>query len=184
VLMKMRSFQTKRLAVLAFLIAMNVILARVLSINFSLGGVEGIRIGFGALPTIMAGFLFGPVFGAIAGAVGDVLGYLVKPLGPYMPHFTFTALLTGMIPALIVNYLFKGKRSFSVYLIAIATGQLISSVILVPYFMQMLFSIPRSATQIPYIVSQSFNVPIYAYLNDLLIGYLQKGNLVPSKSNS
>ncbi|MDI7250904.1 MAG: ECF transporter S component, partial [Bacillota bacterium] len=53
----------------AMLIALSVVLTRVASIRIPVGGVEAIRIGFGALPILMAGVWGGPVFGFIVGAV-------------------------------------------------------------------------------------------------------------------
>lgn len=173
----MGSNRTRRLVYLAFLVALAVVFTRVFSFRFAIGGVEGIRIGLGALPIILSGFLFGPLAGGLVGAVADVLGYFINPLGVYMPHFTLTSLLTGLIPALVLRYVFRGKRSFLTYLIAIGLGQLISSVWLVTYFLELVFSVPRTATLIPYILSQAINVPLYAYLNHLLINQLKKTNL-------
>ncbi|MFP4017550.1 MAG: folate family ECF transporter S component, partial [Halanaerobiales bacterium] len=98
---------TRRMVYLSFLIALSIILTRVFSLRIAIGGVEGIRIGFGALPIILASVLFGPLAGGIVGAVSDVLGFFINPMGAYMPHFTLTAFLTGFIPGFIVYYIFR-----------------------------------------------------------------------------
>ncbi|MDI3548387.1 MAG: riboflavin transporter [Halanaerobiales bacterium] len=156
---------------MAFLIALSIILTRILSLRIAIGGVEGIRIGFGGLPIIFAGIAFGPLAGGIVGAVADVLGYMINPMGAYMPHFTLTSLLTGFIPGFIVYYLFRGNRSFWTMLVAIAVGQTITSVILVPVFLQSLFGVPLQATLIPRIVGQALHIPVYAYLIKVLLNY-------------
>ncbi len=174
----MGSYQTRRLVYLAILVALAIIFTRILSFRFAIGGIEGIRIGLGALPIILSGLIFGPLAGGIVGALADVLGYFINPLGVYMPHFTLTAFLTGFIPAFIVFNFLRHKRGFASYLFAIGIGQLISSVLLVPFFLQIVFNIPMRITLVAYIVSQAINVPVYAYLNHMLIGYLQRGRLL------
>ncbi len=81
----------------ALLIALNVILTRFLSINTTF-----LRIGFGVLPVAIAGIAFGPFWGAVTGAVGDILGMIIFPSGEYFPGFTLTALLTGVVFGLVL----------------------------------------------------------------------------------
>lgn len=162
---------TKKLVFMAFLTALSVILTRLLSVHISFGGVEGIRIGIGGLPIIFSGIMFGPVAGGIVGAVADVIGYLLNPMGPYMPHFTFTAFLTGFIPGIMICYLFRRKLNYFTLLVSIGTGQLISSVILVPIFLENLFGVPLVGTLPPRIITQLINIPLYSYLVLVLCRY-------------
>lgn len=143
------------------LISLNVILARITSIKF-LGG----RIGFDGFPIIFAGITMGPVAGGIVGAVGDVVGYNIGPTGPYMPHFTFTAALTGIIPGVVIRMFEKPKNGYDIWqiLIAIGLGQLITSVILVPYFMQEIFNLPMLPRLPRKIIGQLIHVPLYSFL--------------------
>ena len=60
---------TKRLVVLAFLIALEIILTRFCSIQTPI-----VRIGFGFLPVAMMGILYGPIWAGIGYAIGDLLG--------------------------------------------------------------------------------------------------------------
>jgi ECF transporter S component (folate family) len=154
---------------MALLVSLNIVLTRVASIRLSIGGVEGIRIGFGGFPVILAGIMFGPAAGGIVGAVGDAVGYYINPMGPYMPHFTLTAALTGIIPALMLTPIKKTVPSFWQLLLAIGTGQLVTSIILVPYFLQMLFKIPMAATLPARIIGQALHVPVYALFAELLL---------------
>ncbi len=83
---------TSRLVIMAFLIALEVILTRFCSINTPI-----LRIGFGFLPVAMMGIMFGPVWAAAGYAIGDLLGMLIFPTGAYFPGFTLTAFLTGLV---------------------------------------------------------------------------------------
>lgn len=83
---------THRLVVMAFLVALEIILTRFCSINTPI-----LRIGFGFLPVSMMGIMYGPVWAAIGYAAGDILGMMIFPSGMYFPGFTLTAILTGFV---------------------------------------------------------------------------------------
>jgi ECF transporter S component (folate family) len=40
--------------------------------------------------------MYGPLWSATAYAIGDIIGTLLFPTGPYFPGFTLTAFLTGL----------------------------------------------------------------------------------------
>jgi len=162
---------TKRIAYLAFLTALTIIFTRILSIRIPFAGVEGVRIGFGALPIIFAGVAFGPLSGGIVGALGDLMGYFINPMGAYMPHFTLTSFLTGFIPGFIVFYVLRRCRTLPVVFIAVSLGQLITAIIMVPYFINMLFGVPFAVLMPPRLISQLINIPIYAYFVRQLLNY-------------
>ena len=87
----MRKQNTQKLIVVAFFIALEVILTRFCSINTDI-----LRIGFGFLPVAMVAMLYGPLWAGAAYAIGDVLGMMIFPTGGgYFPGFTLTAFLTG-----------------------------------------------------------------------------------------
>lgn len=155
---------TRRLAYLAVLVALNVVLTRVASLRVAIGGVEGIRIGFGGLPVILAGVLWGPGAGALVGGIGDVVGYFINPMGAYMPHFTLTAALTGAIPALVLKLIHQEHYpSLGALLLGILVGQTVTSLILVPYFLESLFGIPWRPLLMPRIIGQAVHIPAYAF---------------------
>jgi ECF transporter S component (folate family) len=74
------------------LIALSVILS-----FFTIQLSDVLKIGFSFIPLAMGGMLFGPAVGGVMGVVGDILGYFVKPSGPFFPGFTLNALITGAI---------------------------------------------------------------------------------------
>lgn len=163
--------QTRTLVYLAFLIALNIVLSRILSMRISIGGVEGIRIGLGGLPIILAGIGLGPWHGGIVGAAADIIGYMINPMGGYAPHFTLSAFLTGFIPGAVTRYVFKNQNRFWQLLLAIVLGETVTSLILVPYFLNHLFGVPFTATLIPKIFSVVIQAPFYAYLISVILDF-------------
>jgi ECF transporter S component (folate family) len=164
----MKNYSIKKMVYSSFLVTLAIILTRLLSFRMAIGGVEGIRIGFGSLPIIFGGIMLGPAAGGLIGALSDLIGYFINPIGAYMPHFTFTAFLTGFIPGVIMFYVFNKKITYLTLFIAIFTGQIISSVILVPIFLKMLFEIPLKVSMIPKVVGEPINVALYTYFIKLL----------------
>jgi len=154
---------------LGLLVSLNVILARFASVRISMGGVEGIRIGLGSFPVVFSGIFFGPLAGAVVGALGDVVGFFLNPMGAYMPHFTLSAALTGAIPGMMTRLLSReGEPGYVRLLISIGTGQAVTSLFLVPWFLEMLFGIPRWATLPSRLISYAVVVPAYALFADRL----------------
>lgn len=160
----MKKISTKELVYLSFLIALNIVLSRVASIRINIGAVEGIRVGFGGFPVILAGIIFGPSAGGTVGAIGDILGYYINPMGPYTPLVTLSAALTGVIPAYILKLFKRQNESLSRFIVAIGIGQVITSIILTPFFLDIAFGIPFFVTLPARIIAQAINIPIYAAL--------------------
>lgn len=89
---------TNRLVIMAFLVALEIILTRFCSINTPI-----LRIGFGFLPVSMMGIMYGPLWAALGYAAGDILGMLIFPSGVFFPGFTLTAALTGFAFGLFLH---------------------------------------------------------------------------------
>jgi len=120
-----------KITTMGFLIALSIILTRIASLRIAIGGVEGIRIGLGRLPIILGGIIFGPLAGGLIGTFSDLLGYFINPMGAYMPHFTLTSALTGIIPAAILSL--KKNEELTFFELSIAIAHL-------PYFDTLLFA--------------------------------------------
>ncbi len=91
---------TKFLVTTALCISISIVL-RAFSIMITAGGVLTMRISFGAIFYVLPGLLFGPLYGAAAGGVVDILGTIVMPMGAYIPVFTVTNIIAGLLPAVI-----------------------------------------------------------------------------------
>lgn len=86
----MHASNNRRIATIAFLIALEIILSRFLSIATPIT-----KIGFSFLPLALGGMLFGPIWGGIIAVIADIMGATLFPIGVYFPGFTLTAFLTG-----------------------------------------------------------------------------------------
>lgn len=154
--------KSKKLVEGAIYIALSVLLTRFFTIKISIYGVEGVRIGIGVLPIIFAGLRNGIVEGAKVGALADIAGYLMSPGGPYMPHFTLTSALNGALPPLLMGT----KRKFNLVRIFFAIGitQLITGMVIVPYFLLILFGIPYQLIFLPRLISVVLNMIIINFV--------------------
>ncbi|HHX02138.1 MAG TPA: folate family ECF transporter S component [Firmicutes bacterium] len=163
--------QTRTLVYLAILVALSIVLSRVFSVRISLAGIEGIRIGLGGLPIILAGLALGPWHGGVVGALADVVGYMINPMGGFAPHFTLSAYLTGFIPGAVIWYVFQNKNRYWKLVLAILLGELVTNVILVPYFLYSLYGLPIKPMLIPRLCSVLIQAPFYAYCIKVILDF-------------
>ncbi|MGN0317571.1 MAG: folate family ECF transporter S component [Lachnospira sp.] len=83
----------KSLATAALLVALHTVLACFVSIQVT----NSLRISISFLTNVITGYLFGPVMGLVCAGIGDVIGYFVKPVGPFFYGWTVSASLAGFI---------------------------------------------------------------------------------------
>ena len=160
-----------RLVVCAMLTALGVVLGGLLSIPAMPFGSYTLKIGFGVLPVIIAGVLYGPGYGAIVGALCDLLQALIFPKGAYMPWFTVVGALFGLIPGLF--FIKRQTPTFLRILLAVAVGQIVGSVICNTLLVIWLYGSPW---QIVYarIINQAVMIPLYSALVYLCIKVIAK----------
>lgn len=108
----MENSNVKKMVQISLLIATSVVLSRFLSIATPI-----VKIGFAFLPIAIAGFMYGPAWGAVTGGVADFIGAILFPIGPYFPGFTLTAALSGMTYGLVLH-----KKEKSLYQILLAVS--------------------------------------------------------------
>lgn len=77
------------------------LVARNLSVMVNIMGATGMRVGFSQVFSRMPALLFGPVFGGIAAGIVDILAYLIRPEGAFIPLLTITQILDGVIVGLV-----------------------------------------------------------------------------------
>ena len=93
---------TKTLTCCALLAALGVVLARLIVPMPN----EFTRFSIEAVPTVLAGILFGPVAGGLVGFVADLVGCLFSGYG-YNPLFALPPIIYGVCGGLFQGYLVK-----------------------------------------------------------------------------
>ncbi len=71
---------------------------------------DAIKINFTFLPLSMIGILFGPVAGFFAGLLTDIIGYLVNPIGAFIPWLVLITGLEGLIYGMVL-YNVSGEKT-------------------------------------------------------------------------
>lgn len=119
---KTRWMTTPVLVKASLLAGLSIIFTRVFSFMIPLAGLPALRIGFGGLPIMISGILFGPLVGGVVGLVADLIGFLLNPMGgTYFPGFTISAALTGIIPGLIYKWIPRTHKNLNYNLINAAS---------------------------------------------------------------
>jgi len=86
----------KQIIQTALLIAITLVL-RNFSYMLYFSGGAGLRMGISVFFSKLPALLFGPFLGGIAEGVTDVLAYIIKPDGGYIPLLTVTAIFGGVL---------------------------------------------------------------------------------------
>ena len=102
-----RNMTTKTLAYCAMLAALQIVLARFVSIV----PTRDMRISIEAIPLVLAGLLFGPVPGVMVGFAADFIGCITLNPFPYNPIFSIPPMLYGLCGGLF-RYWVSQKTSF------------------------------------------------------------------------
>lgn len=176
---KERRFDVGTVVKAGFLVAISIVLTRFASVLIPIGGVQGLRLSFGELPIMIAGFLFGPIIGGLTGIAADLIGVLVNPMGPYFPGFTISSMMWGVIPGIIMIISGNG-RSFSLkkILISVTISYLLISLVLNTLWISMLYGSAFIVLLPPRILSSVASIPIMGLILNTLLNRLKAfGNL-------
>lgn len=126
-------FPIRTLVLLSLLLAAEIILSRFLSIS-----LWNLKIGFAFLPVVIAARKTGPLGGAAVAGLGDLMGALLFPIGPYYPGFTFTALLVG----LCYGFLLHRRCTLPRILLSVGFAQLVGGLLLNTLWISLLYGSP------------------------------------------
>ena len=118
----MKKSNIRKIVILGTLLAIEIVLSRFLSISTAI-----VKIGFAFVPVVTAAMLYGPVFAGCIAALGDFLGAILFPIGPYFPGFTLSAFIGGVIFGLI---LYNKEKTLLRIIAAAGLSLLVSSLIL------------------------------------------------------
>lgn len=117
------TFSTHNLVIMAALIAMQIILARYLSIQVS----EVLRISFETVPLALAGMWLGPIGGMMVALISDILGTIISGYGVWFPPIALGPVLFAAICGWGAKYVFHGnlaetRDSWKVILLVVIAG--------------------------------------------------------------
>ena len=124
---------TRMLVTMALLSAIEVVLARFIVPMPN----PTMRFSIEAVPIIVAGYIYGPVAGAIVGLVGDAVGTLFSGYG-YNPLFAVPPMLIGLCAGLLRHLLYK-KVSFLRILATFLPAVVLGSVLWQSYWLSFIY---------------------------------------------
>ena len=100
----------RQLIMIGMLVAIGVVLSEVLSISYPTRANTVLRFSIGYMPIIIAGLLFGPLYGAAAGIIQDLLGFFLFSPDAFQIGYTLNAMLYGLIPGLLFRKTWKDEN--------------------------------------------------------------------------
>ena len=166
--MPFRKMTNRMLVTLALLSAIQVVLARFIIPM----PTATTRFSIEAVPIIVAGFLFGPVPGAIVGLVGDAVGCLFSGYG-YNPLFSVPPVLIGVCAGLLRFLLYK-KISYPRILAAFLPAVILGSVLWQSYWLSFFYG---TRTFLGFLGARSIQFAITSVVNAAVIFGLFKSRV-------
>ena len=152
---------TKTMVIVGLLVAVEVVLSRFCSIS-----TWNLKISFSFLPAVLAAVLLGPVAAGTVGALGDFIGAVLFPIGPYFPGFTLTAFLTG----LVFGWFLHKRQTLWRILGAVAFNLFVLSLLLQTVWISLLYDAPY----MPLLLTRSVQCGIMAPIQFFSICFFVK----------
>ena len=131
--MKRSRAELIRISLAAVFMCLYVILNRFVSVYLPLGGISSVRIGFSSIPIVLSSLSCGPLWGALSGAGGDLIGAFAFPngTGGYLYGYTVDQALLGIIPWVMMKLLRRKRKLLALVdlIFSLACGGLLSWVL-------------------------------------------------------
>ena len=131
--------KTRTVTTAGILLAIQMVLSSYGTIEVS----DSLKISLSHLALAPTAVFFGPVVAGMQGALSDILGYLLKPTGPYFPGFTLATLLLGVIYGVA---LYKTKHKLWQIITARVTVMVLVNLLLNTACLVILYGPSRLAT--------------------------------------
>lgn len=122
---------TQTLAMLAILVAAQMVIAQFLTIH-----TWNMKIGFSFIPVVIAARMYGAAGGAIVGGLGDIIGAIVQPVGAWFPPITVTNVIVGIMFGLLL----KKSDNFLRVLTSVLVSELFFSLFVTTLWISILYS--------------------------------------------
>lgn len=131
--------KTRTITTAGILLAIQMVLSSYGTIEVT----DSLKISLAHLALAPTAVFFGPVVAGMQGALSDILGFLLKPTGPYFPGFTLSAMLLGIVYGVA---LYKTKHTLPRIIIARVVVMVLINILLNTIFLTMLYGPSRLAT--------------------------------------
>ena len=132
----MKKLNTRMIAMIGMLVAVEVVLSRFLSIN-----TPFVKIGFAFVPCALCAVLFGFGPTVILEIIADLLGATLFPSGSFFPGFTLTAALRGASYGLLLHK----KQTPVRILLVVLFNQLVLGLLMNTLWISILYGSPFGA---------------------------------------
>lgn len=157
------TFDTRTLVFMALLVAMQIILSKVVSIDLGFA-----RVTISSLPTILAGLWFGPVVGGLCGMTADILGCLLKGFA-VNPLITLSTMTWGIIPALMCPLMKGTKLQKTLYLcLSVVCCAVLGTLVLTTCGLVLMNGYNLAAILPGRLIQCAVMIPVYCVLTNLL----------------
>ncbi|MCL2562906.1 MAG: ECF transporter S component [Oscillospiraceae bacterium] len=103
------SLHTRRITITAILLSIALVLRFAATFYLPIYGANGHRINPGTIFAILPAILFGPVYGAIAAGLFDLLGFFLLSTGTFLPWMTVVVTVGGLLR----GFLWRGLQGRS-----------------------------------------------------------------------
>lgn len=163
--MDLQNLTTKKMITLSMLIALQVVLTRIFSIN-----AWNIRIGFGFIPMLFAALYFGTWESVTVAALADIIGSLALSSYPYFPGYTFSIALSAFIFATILK---RNKSSLSIFLAVLLT-QLVCSLLLNSLWISINSGSPLLPIMLTRLIQVGINGAMQFFTIQFMVYFLEK----------
>lgn len=159
------------LAAIAMLLALRIVLG-----FFANGTVaffdNSVKISGSFLPIAVTGVMFGPIPAALVGALGDIISFIINPVGgAYFPGFTISGLLTGAIYGFAF---YKNNVSIIRVIIAWFVNMLVVETFLSAFWLYFLYGAGAGNTYTFYLTTRFVSVAVKSIPEIILLFALGK----------
>lgn len=159
--------KTRTLTTSGILLAIQMVLSSYGTIEVT----DSLKISLSHLALAPTAVFFGPVVAGMQGALSDILGFLLKPTGPYFPGFTITAMLLGLVYGVS---LYKTKHTVPRIIITRVAVMVLINLLLNTVFLTMLYGPSRLATLPVRVIKNLVQLPFDCMLLYSMCGILKR----------
>ncbi len=157
------------LAVTSVLLALAIVLGYFANISINFIGTNEIKIGFNVVPIVIVAILYGPVPAAIVGGLTDIVGYILAPMGAYIPGFTISFILVGMIYGITF---YKEKVSLKRIIVTELIVTIFINIVLGVMWFKIFYGTPTTAALKIRGLKEIVDLPLSIFINYFAIKFI------------